>query len=86
MDRDSVHSAPVVGVGLARVARLAISSAVSARLKMPTPPIQPVNPTLREMEDMAWVLRTDGHRRSIGFVQARELKPGLRYVLSDDWD
>ena len=41
---------------------------------------------MREMEDMAWVLRTDGHRRSIGFVQARELKPGLRYVLSDDWD
>ena len=30
---------------------------------------------MREMEDMAWVLRTDGHRRSIGFGQARELKP-----------
>jgi hypothetical protein len=44
------------------------------------------HPTLREMEDLAWVLRTDGRRRSIGFVQARDLKPGLRYVLSDDWD
>ena len=44
------------------------------------------HPTLREMEDLAWVLRTDGRRRSIGFVQARELKPGKRYVLSDDWD
>ncbi len=44
------------------------------------------HPTLREMEDLAWVLRTDGRRRHIGFVQARELTPGLRYVLSDDWD
>jgi hypothetical protein len=44
------------------------------------------HPTLREMEDLAWVLRTDSRRRKIGFVQARELKPGLRYVLSDDWD
>jgi hypothetical protein len=44
------------------------------------------HPTLREMEDLAWVLRTDARRRNIGFVQARELKPGLRYVLSDDWD
>ena len=44
------------------------------------------HPTVREMEDLAWVLRTDGRRRNIGFVQARQLKPGLRYVLSDDWD
>jgi hypothetical protein len=41
---------------------------------------------LREMEDLAWVLRTDGRRGNIGFVQARELKPGLRHALSDDWD
>jgi hypothetical protein len=38
------------------------------------------------MEDIAWVLRTDVRRKSIGFVQARELKPRLRHVLSDDWD
>ena len=44
------------------------------------------HPTLREMEDVAWVLRTDARRRKIGFVQARELKPLQRYVLSDDWD
>ena len=44
------------------------------------------HPTLREMEDLAWVLRTDSRRRNIGFVQARELKPRQRYVLSDDWD
>jgi hypothetical protein len=35
------------------------------------------------MEDIAWVLRTDSRRK---FVQARELKPRQRYVLSDDWD
>jgi hypothetical protein len=38
------------------------------------------------MEDIAWVLRTDSRRKNIGFVQARELKPRQRYVLSDDWD
>jgi hypothetical protein len=38
------------------------------------------------MEDIAWVLRTDARRKSIGFVQARELKPLQRHVLTDDWD
>ncbi len=32
------------------------------------------------------MLRTDARRKSIGFVQARELKPLQRYVFSDDWD
>jgi hypothetical protein len=32
------------------------------------------------------VLRTDARRKSIGFVQARELKPRHRHILSDDWD
>ena len=44
------------------------------------------HPTLREMEDLAWVLRTDSRRRTIGFVQARELEARKRYALSDDWD
>ena len=44
------------------------------------------HPTVHEMEDIAWVLRTDARRKSIGFVQARELKPRERHVLSDDWD
>ena len=43
-------------------------------------------PTLREMEDAAWVLRTDARSKRIGFVQARDLKPRDRYVLPDDWD
>ncbi len=41
-------------------------------------------PSLREMEDIAWVLRTDAKRKQIGFVQARELRPKDRYVLRDD--
>jgi hypothetical protein len=44
------------------------------------------HPSLRDMEDVAWVLRTDARRKSIGFVQALELKPLQRYVSSDDWD
>jgi hypothetical protein len=38
------------------------------------------------MEDVAWVLRTDSRSKSIGFVQARDLKPRDRYVLPDEWD
>ncbi len=41
-------------------------------------------PSIREMEEMAWVLRTDAKRNSIGFVQAKKLKPRDRYVLDDD--
>ncbi len=45
-------------------------------------------PSLREMEEIAWVLRTDAQKNQIGFVQARDLKPRDRYVLpdlDDDW-
>ena len=42
--------------------------------------------SLREMEDLAWVLRSDPRRNQIGFVQARTLKPEDRYVLPDEWD
>lgn len=43
-------------------------------------------PTVREMEEIAWVLRTDAKRKSIGFVQAKKLRPKERYVLDeDDW-
>jgi hypothetical protein len=43
-------------------------------------------PSVRDMEDIAWVLRTDPARNRIGFIQARELKPKDRYVLPDDDD
>ena len=39
-------------------------------------------PTLKEMEDAAWILRSSGGRR-IGFVKAKDLEPGERYALSD---
>jgi hypothetical protein len=41
-------------------------------------------PSIREMEEIAWVLRTDAKKKSIGFIQAKELKPKDRYVLDDD--
>ena len=43
-------------------------------------------PSLREMEETAWVLRSDPRRNEIGFVRASTLKPAERYVLGDDWD
>jgi len=43
-------------------------------------------PSIQEMEDIAWVLRTDSRSKSIGFVRAKDLKPHDRYVLPDEWD
>jgi hypothetical protein len=44
------------------------------------------HPSLYEMESIAWVLRTDPSRRSIGFVRSRHLEPGERFVLPDEDD
>jgi hypothetical protein len=41
-------------------------------------------PSLREMEEIAWILRTDPRRNQVGFVHARQLKPSDRHILSDD--
>lgn len=38
------------------------------------------------MESIAWVLRTDAHRRHIGFVRSRDLAPAERFVLQRDED
>ena len=35
------------------------------------------HPSLWQMEDIAWVLRTDSRRRVIGFVRSRDLKERL---------
>jgi len=42
------------------------------------------HPSLHEMEDIAWVLRTDARRRQVGFVQAKTLKWHERHVLDED--
>jgi len=42
------------------------------------------HPTIREMEEIAWVLRSDPLRNEIGFVKASKLKPQERYVPPDE--
>jgi hypothetical protein len=42
------------------------------------------HPGLYEMEDIAWILRTDAKRSRIGFVRAKDLKLKDRYVLTED--
>jgi len=42
------------------------------------------HPTLWEMEDLAWILRTDLKRNQIGFVRSKDLKPSERHVLNDE--
>jgi hypothetical protein len=43
-------------------------------------------PSLYDMEDIAWVLRSNARTKKIGFVRARDLKSDERHVLNeDDW-
>jgi len=47
--------------------------------------IDRTHPSVQEMEDIAWVLRSDLKRNQMGFVKASDLKPKDRHVLNDDW-
>jgi hypothetical protein len=40
--------------------------------------------SLREMEEIAWVLRTDAKRSQIGFVHPSALRDRDKYVLVED--
>ena len=39
--------------------------------------------SLREMEEDAWILRTDAHRNRIGFVRSSKLEDKDRFVLDE---
>jgi hypothetical protein len=41
-------------------------------------------PSLYDLEDIAWVLRSDSRTKKIGFVRARDLKVHERHVLDED--
>ena len=41
------------------------------------------HPTIREMEDMAWLLRSDPHRK-LGFVHSSRVTDDERYVVEED--
>ncbi|MEO8680126.1 MAG: hypothetical protein ABI665_13825 [Vicinamibacterales bacterium] len=40
--------------------------------------------SLYHMEDIAWILRSDSKRKTVGFVRARDLKFNARHVLDDE--
>lgn len=40
-------------------------------------------PSLADMEDIAWVLRSDAKRKQVGFVRAADVRPWRR-ALEDD--
>jgi len=42
------------------------------------------HPALREMEEIAWILRSDPHRNQIGFVRSCRLPDEERFVLRED--
>ena len=41
-------------------------------------------PSVREMEEIAWILRSDPQRNQIGFVRSSRLPDAERYVLEED--
>ena len=45
--------------------------------------VERVQPGLKEMQEIAWILRTDPHRKQIGFVRASRLPDEERYALKD---
>jgi hypothetical protein len=40
--------------------------------------------SVREMEEIAWILRSDPHRNQVGFVRSNRLTDDERYVLEED--
>ena len=41
-------------------------------------------PSLREMEEIAWILRSDPLRNQVGFIRSSRLSDEERYVLEDE--
>lgn len=41
-------------------------------------------PTLRAMEEIAWILKSDPSRHQVGFVRSSKLPDEERFVLQDD--
>ena len=42
--------------------------------------------SIHEMEEIAWILRSDTRRNTIGFVKASTLTLTQRHVFPDEWD
>ena len=40
--------------------------------------------SLRDMEEIAWILRSDAHRTKVGFIWSSRLTDEERYVLDED--
>ena len=40
--------------------------------------------SLREMEEIAWILRSDAHSTRVGFIKSSKLTDEERYVLVED--
>jgi len=80
------HATIVQGPGLQdRIVSCGLLSEGDSRIPFPVKSCSGYSdrrhPTVYEMEDIAWVLRTDARRKTIGFVQARELRPKHRHLL-----
>ena len=46
--------------------------------------VHATHPSVHEMEEIAWILRTDPRKRQLGFVQAKTLSYSERHGLDDE--
>jgi hypothetical protein len=61
------------------------AGSVSSRIVLAIRRSQPSeHPSIREMEETAWLLRSDARRNQIGFVQGFRLRDEERFVLEED--
>jgi hypothetical protein len=83
------HATVVQGAGIQeRIVECAQLSSGSARITFAVTSCSAYSdrrlPSLREMEEIAWVLRTDPRRNQIGFVPSRQVDRRERHRLSDE--
>ncbi|MCM3879732.1 MAG: hypothetical protein ND807_06470 [Vicinamibacterales bacterium] len=62
----------------------AVESRVTFAVASCTSYVNRQHPSLYDMEDIAWILRTDAKRSRVGFVGSKDLKFRERHVLSED--
>jgi hypothetical protein len=77
-----------IAAGASASAQIIHCSRLDSRIHFPvlscTRYLHHQHPSLYDLEDIAWILRTDTSRNRIGFVRAKDLKARDRHVLDDD--
>ena len=78
-----VVKGPRLGDEITRCGHYAIRREVSFAVTSCSVYLHRAHPSLYQMEEIAWLLRSSPSRKKIGFVEARRLKDDERHVLEE---